>query len=300
MNSARPYSAFFVLIFIVALFWPAVALRGANTRSYFDHKQYFENTPYELNIYRISGRKPGKKMLIIGGIHNEPGGYLTADHYVDMRLEKGSLIVVPRANFSTIITDKRAAGGDMNRQFSGNNTSDDHDSQIVEILKSLIAEADILLNLHEGQGFYRGKNISKDMNPMKFGQSVIADAEVFFNPKSGQTINLKKIAEEVIRRVNNKIENKEYHFRFNNHDTFAPDTKHPEQRRSATFYALSHHGIPAFGIESSADIKDIESKVRHQVWIINEFMRIYDIIPEIPGLYLDYPELKFGACPKVT
>jgi len=259
----------------------------------FYHQRYFENTPYELNVYKIIGRQPGKRLLIIGGIHNEPGGYLTADHFVDVKLEKGTLIVVPRANFHTIISDKRGINGDMNRKFTPDKLSGDYDSQIVEILKNLMAEADILLNLHSGSGFYRYKYISKNKNPWKFGQSIIADTDIFNKDDSDNSINLKEIAEEVIRNVNKKIDNKEYFFHFNNHNTFSNETKHPEQRRSATFFALSHFGIPAFGIESSRDILELETKVRHQIWIINEFMRFLDIVPEIPGLYLEYPELRF-------
>ena len=211
-----------------------------NSRRRFHHIIYFKNTPYELNVYKIIGRNPGKKMLIIGGIHNEPGGYLTADHYVDMKLERGTLIVVPRANFHTIIADKRGINGDMNRKFTSQRISEDYDSQIVEILKRLMAEADILLNLHEGSGFYRNKYISKSKNPMRFGQSIIADTDTFYKDDSSEILNLKEIAEEVIRNVNRKISKKEYYFHFNNHNTFSPNTKHPEQRKSATFFALSH------------------------------------------------------------
>jgi hypothetical protein len=50
-----------------------------------------------LNIYKIKGKKPGKTLMLIGGIQsNEPGGFLSADLYADMRLEKGNLIVAPR------------------------------------------------------------------------------------------------------------------------------------------------------------------------------------------------------------
>ena len=270
-----------------------VPFSSSESKLPYDHEVYFRSTPYELNVYRIQGTQPGKALLIIGGIHNEPGGYLTADHYVDMRLEKGTLIVVPRANFQTIIQDKRGIGGDMNRKFKDGKPDKNFESKIVEILKGLIAESDILLNLHEGSGFFREKYLSTRKNPRRFGQSIIADTDVFHDERTGKTLYLKTIAAEVVRNVNRKIENKEYHFRFNDHKTFSPKTKHPEQRGSATYYALSNFGIPAFGIESSSDIKDIELKVRHQIWIINEFMRIYDIIPEIPGLYLDYPEMEF-------
>ena len=39
-------------------------------------------------------------MLIIGGIQgDEPGGFLSADSYADIKLDKGNLIVIPRTNF---------------------------------------------------------------------------------------------------------------------------------------------------------------------------------------------------------
>ena len=292
MILSRTYKIFILISIIITSSLPLIPDSPYNNRS-FHQEIYFKNTAYELNVYRISGRQPGKTMLIIGGIHGEPGGYLTADHYVDMKLEKGSLIVVPRANFYTIIRDTRGAHGDMNRKFTNDKPATDYDSQIVEILKNLISESDILLNLHEGSGFYRDEHISERKNPDRFGQSIIADADIYYQKDSSKSVNLKEIVEEVIENVNKKIENKEYYFHFNNHNTFSPNTKHPEQRGSATFYALSNHGIPAFGIESSTDIEDIETKVRHQIWTINEFMRIFDIVPEIPGLYLDYPELEF-------
>jgi len=65
-------------------------------------KTYFENTDHELTVYFITGKEPGNTMMIIGGIQgDEPGGYIAADLYADMLLEKGNLIVVPRANLTT-------------------------------------------------------------------------------------------------------------------------------------------------------------------------------------------------------
>ncbi len=282
------FISIFLLLFI-SIFTPSYGSESGKS----EHFVYFKNTPYELNVYKIIGDKPGKTMLIIGGIQNEPAGYLSSDYFVDIKLERGTLIVVPRANFNTIIRNERGVNGDMNRKFTRDKQGEDYDSRIVEILKNLMAESDILLNLHEGSGFYRDTFITNRKNQLRYGQSIIADADIFTADNDDQAINLKEIALKVIENVNKNIDNKDYRFSFNNHNTFSSKTKHPEQRRSATYYALSNFGIPAFGIESSKDIKDIEIKVKHQVWIINEFMRVFNIIPVVPRIYLEYPELKF-------
>ena len=40
-----------------------------------EHLVHFPNTVYELNIYKIYGKQPGKTLMLIGGIQgNEPGG----------------------------------------------------------------------------------------------------------------------------------------------------------------------------------------------------------------------------------
>ena len=118
-----------------------------------EHLVYFPNTAYELNIYKIYGKDPGKTLMLIGGIQgNEPGGFLSADLYADMSLKKGNLIVVPRANFNSIILNQRGPNGDMNRRFSPEDTSTSMEDKIVTKLKELISESDYLLNLHDGSG----------------------------------------------------------------------------------------------------------------------------------------------------
>jgi len=259
-----------------------------------EHLVYFPNTAYELNIYKIYGKKPGKTLMLIGGIQgNEPGGFLSADLYADMSLEKGNLIVVPRANFYSIILNKRGPNGDMNRKFSANDISSSMEDKIVTILKDLISESDYLLNLHDGAGYYHPTYINKWRNPMRFGQSIIADCDEFKVPNSNRVIKLGDMARKVIEEVNPHIKNDLYKFHFMNTKTFDEDSPHREQRMSATYYALVKHYIPAFGVETSKFLPSIDLKVRYHNLVINSFKKLFDIIPESPGLVLDPAVMKY-------
>lgn len=254
---------------------------------------HFPNTQYQLDIFRIYGHDPGNTMLIIGGIQDEPGGYLTADLYVNLSLAKGNLIVVPRANFNTIIHGVRGINGDMNRKFNETGEPHDYDEKIVAILKKLISESDVIINLHSGSGFYRETKIDDLHNPMRYGQSIIADAEEYYSKKLGRTIQLREMGQRIAEAVNKNIDNSYYYFRFNNHRTSSPDSPHREQRKSATYFALTHEEIPAFGLEVSQELPNMEMKVRHMIWVINEFLKEFGIVPDIPNYYLDPPGLEF-------
>ncbi len=253
---------------------------------------WFDNTDHELTVYRIHGDEPGATMMIIGGIQgDEPGGYIAADLYADMLLEKGNLIVVPRANFFSIKRNSRGINGDMNRKFSEDPPrEDDYDYRIVEKLKQLMAESDVLLNLHEGSGYYYPEYLSDRRNPMRYGQSIIIDADRYRTP-SGVVIDLEGPALRVIEEINSNIKDEDHFFHLNDHDTFSDETRHAEQRGSATYNALSLFGIPGYGIESSKDIRSITTKVKYQTLAINAFMREYGIIPEHPSVYLPSPVL---------
>lgn len=256
---------------------------------------YFKNTDYELNIWEIKGEKPGATLLILGGIQgDESGGYLSADHFVDMALSQGNLIIIPRANLPTIIKSQRQINKDMNRRFDEPKT-DIFEDQVVEVIKSYIKQADVFLNLHEGGGFFRETYLDEMRNPMKFGQCIIADTDSFYSEKKSQTIYLNRIAEEICQKINPQIDNKEYYFRFNNHNTLSPKTKHPEQRKSATFYALTQVHIPAFGIEASKQLPSLDLKMKFHKMIINEFLNYYHIIPDIPKLSFDKPLFDFAV-----
>ncbi len=287
-STSRLSFLFLIIIQCLLLMYPG------NTQGRRENLVYFPNTSYELNIYKIYGRQPGKTLMLIGGIQgNEPGGFLSADLYADMSLSKGNLIVVPRANFYSILLNQRGSHGDMNRKFADRPERVSMDDRIVSILKELIAESDYLLNLHDGSGYYYPKYISRWRNPRAFGQSIIADSENYTISGKNEVLRLKDMAETVIREMNQEITNDLHKFRFNNTCTNEPDSIHREQLKSATYYALTKHHIPAFGIETSKFLPSIDVKVRYHNLAINAFMKLFGIIPEQPGLFLDPPELKY-------
>ena len=280
---------FLAFIFILSLLY-----HPSSSWSATEHEVYFSNTAYELNIYKIRGQKPGKTLMLIGGIQgNEPGGFLSADLYADMSLEQGNLIVVPRANFYSIITNDRGANGDMNRKFTHEDIDISMEDKIVNILKKLISESDYLLNLHDGSGYYYPEYLSESRNPNRYGQSVIADCAEFSIPDGDDKIQLGEMAQDVIDEVNQYISNDLYKFHFMNTRTSDNDSPHKEQRKSATYYALNIHHIPAFGVETSKALPSTDLKVWFHNLVINAFMKRFNIIPQSPGLALDNPVLKY-------
>jgi len=278
---------------IIILLFNCVIRAEKKIRPYKEHLVYFKNTPNELNVYKLYGRQDGKTVFILGGIQgDEPGGFLSADLYPDLVLEKGNLIVIPRANFHSIILNKRGVNGDMNRKFQ-NNKPKDVDDQIVNLIKQFMSESDLFLNLHDGWGFYRVEYIDEMRNPYRFGQSVIADAD-FYVKENGDTISLKKMADTVIEKVNKKIINPEHHFHFMNTRTNEPNTPFADQRKSATFFALTNYNIPAFGIETSKNLKDLELKIRYHNYVINEFLNLMGVEPEHPAILYEPPRLIYA------
>ncbi len=256
------------------------------------HTVFFEGEENELHVYRIKGSQPGKTLLIIGGIQgDEPGGYLAADFYADFLLEKGNLIVVPRANFPSILKMERQINQDMNRKFLDDKISN-YETKVVGVLKKLICESDCFLNLHEGSGFYSRDWESEEKNPEKFGQSIIIDDSVLQGTNSEGLINLEKIAGQVVEKINVFIENKSHYFHVNNHMTNHADSIHKEQLRSATYYAFNICKIPAFGIESAKTLP-LEQKVRQHIHAINGFMEVMGIIPKNPNIDLKKPEMQY-------
>ncbi len=252
----------------------------------------FSNSDHQLQIIKLKGEKPGPTALIFGGIHgDEPGSYFSSEMLSQTRMIRGSLILVPRVNFPSIMANQRGIHGDMNRKFGAGIDPNDPDGKVVEVLKSLMAEADLFINQHDAAGFHRKSYISAKYNPRQYGQSLIVDTGRFFSPRLQKWIELEKIGERIVDSVNSLIENPDFHFCFWNHNSLARDTKHPEMRRSATHHALAMHSIPAFGLETSKDLPTLSHKVKYQFLLIKEILQEFGFEFELPSPEIIEPRL---------
>lgn len=229
----------------------------------------------EFSLFKKDSESKGNTLLVIGGIHgNEPGGYFAAaflEKYYTIKL--GSLWVIPNLNFDSITQNERGIYGDMNRKFSVIKDNDE-DKEIVEKIKKIILNdnVDLILNLHDGYGFYRHTYENAIFNPNAWGQATIIDQEKIHGlEKFG---NLDEIAKKVNKTLNNdKLFQKYHSFGVKNTETKFKDE---QQQLSLTFFAVTNNK-PAFAIETSKNITDLTQKVIYQLKSIEEFMNIMNI-----------------------
>lgn len=180
----------------------------------------------------------------------------------------------------------------MNRRFLDEPEKSQMD-KVVSIIKKLMAESDIFLNLHDGWGYHTPTYVDKWRNPKRFGQSIITDADVF-KCEDGTELDLRTDAIEVLKETNKKIGDEQYFMHYFNTKTEDSGTKFAEMRKTATYYALRSFCLPAYGVESSKkNLPTTEMKVLHHNYAVNEFMKLYDIIPEAPTIFLRKPKLEY-------
>lgn len=77
-----------------------------------DYFPALKGTPGDTEVYLLDSGKPGGTVLILGGTHpNEPAGFLTAVLLIEnVKLSRGRLIVIPRANASGFTHDDYSEG----------------------------------------------------------------------------------------------------------------------------------------------------------------------------------------------
>jgi hypothetical protein len=227
----------------------------------------FAPSPYSFILKKL-GPGNGNTLMVVGGIQgDEPGGFsaaaLLAAHY---RVKSGAVWVVPNLNFHSILNRSRGDKGDMNRKFA-KIRADDPDYAIVKQLKSILLqdEVSVILNLHDGSGFYRPTWEDGLRNPRRWGQSVIIDQEEMEAPRFNR---LFETASLIGKEVNQKLLDPNHRYHIYNTYTAAGNV---EMAKTLSYFAVCN-GKPAFGVEASKEIRP-EYRAYYHLQVIEAFMR---------------------------
>lgn len=222
----------------------------------------------DFDTFRLGDGK--KTVLVIGGIQgDEPGGFSAANLLATRyEINNGSLWVVPNLNFPSIIKKSRGLHGDMNRKFSVLDEKDP-EFETVRRIQELIDEPSVklVLNLHDGSGYYRPIYIDKMKNPARWGQSVIIDQE--FLPNTEFMAELNKAAEQVAEKANTLLLKDKDKIHVHNTRTVEGDR---EMEKSLSYYAVRQNKA-AFGLEASKELS-VAERVYYHLSMIEEFLRM--------------------------
>jgi hypothetical protein len=218
-----------------------------------------------FNLLKKGGEGP--TLLVVGGIQgDEPGGFsaaaLLASRY---RIRKGGLWVVPDLNLPSILQRSRGLFGDMNRKFASLAPSDPEYGAIARIKTILLdSEVDLVLNLHDGSGFYRPTWEGPLHNPKRWGQSLIIDQETISVPP----FLLQETADRVEVEVNRALLHPGHRYHIHNTLTALGNT---EMEKTLSWFSV-RNGKPAFGIEASKEFST-EYRCYYHLNVVEAFMR---------------------------
>ena len=119
-------------------------------------------SPQETPLYIYGSGRPGKVVMVLGGVHgNEPGGWQAAERLqATYRPAQGAFLVIPRANKQATFAFDRTGGiGDLNRLYPGDADSSipmaRMAAQIIEVLREF--HVNVLLDMHESWAFYKDR-----------------------------------------------------------------------------------------------------------------------------------------------
>ena len=226
---------------------------------------------FDFDIIK-KGFKDNNTLLIVGGIQgDEPGGFMAASliatHYT---ITKGSVWIVPNLNFYSIIKRSRGPYGDMNRKFA-NLSKNDPEYESIQRIKSYIKDKSVklIVNLHDGSGYYRPKYEDKLHSPYRWGQCSIIDQE---NISTKKYSNLLDISNKVVSHVNKHLIKDEDIYHLHNTRTVEGDK---EMEKTLTYYAINQ-GKAAFGNEASKNLPT-HQRIYYHLVALEKYMNVMGI-----------------------
>lgn len=108
-----------------------------------------------LETVRFASDLPGKRLLVLGGVHgNEPCGTLAIRRLIEefrsgkFRLKSGSLTLVPCCNAQAALLNRRYIDHNLNRAVMRRPAPACHEHQLMNSLCPLLEDCDVLLDIH--------------------------------------------------------------------------------------------------------------------------------------------------------
>ena len=218
------------------------------------------------------GTQDENTLLVVGGIQgDEPGGFISASllatHY---DITKGSVWIVPNLNFYSIIKRSRGPYGDMNRKFAHLSRKDPEYNTVQRIKKYIKDDSvKLIVNLHDGSGYYRPKYIDSMHSPLRWGQCSIIDQSCIDIKRYG---DLEKISKDIVNHVNKHLIVEEDIYHLHNTRTVEGDK---EMEKTLTYYAINE-GKAAFGNEASKNLPTYK-RVYYHLLALEKYMNIMGI-----------------------
>ena len=171
MISIRKY---FRIIFIVSilLFFCLPQTASLQTTSI---EYICAGTDYETPVYILKTNYKEPTIMIISGTHGDEKAGIQATQYLkdNIKTEKGTLIIIPRANILACEKNVRNFPSDinLNRAYPGNPESNSVGKLAYEIFNLMKKyDVDLLIDLHESIEFYK-------RNPENYGQTLVIDSD---------------------------------------------------------------------------------------------------------------------------
>ena len=196
--------------------------------------------------------------MIIAGVHgDELAGIEAAKRFMeDIELERGTVIIIPKANKKAVEHGVRAmsADKDLNRHYPGDISSNEEikvlAGEIFKIMRN--NKIDFLLDLHESADYYhRDKNF--------YGQTIVLDDDK--NPF------LNEIADYLANELNEVV--------ISSKNMFDVIVKPIEG--SSTHEALNHLGINGITFETCKKI-DYKKRVDFHYQCIEKVLVYFDVV----------------------
>lgn len=137
---------------------------------------YLGRDTFKTPVYAFRSPVKGPVMILDAGIHgDEIAGQIAADSIVKhIKIEKGTLYVIPRVNLLAACDSVRFLNVDLNRTFPGDTCWVDYEYTLSYLFMQLIdsIKPNLVINLHEARTHVK-KMTSRNKNKMAFGQTLI-------------------------------------------------------------------------------------------------------------------------------